>query len=60
MKYEGRVYARINNRYIECTQSIEDLEERIEDLEQGLLKAIAILHNLGFEGNISYLTRLVE
>lgn len=33
MKYEGKVYAKINGRYIECTQNITDLEKQIEYLK---------------------------
>lgn len=33
MKYKGKVYAKINGRYIECTQTIEQLENRIKELK---------------------------
>jgi len=33
MEYIGAVYARINGKYIECTETIEDLENKIKSLE---------------------------
>ena len=32
MKYTGKVYAKINGKYIECTQTVENLEEKIKEL----------------------------
>ena len=33
MIYKGKVYAKINGRYLECTETIEDLEKQIEYLK---------------------------
>ena len=33
MKYEGKLYAKINGRHIECTQTVLDLEKKIKELE---------------------------
>ena len=33
MKYVGKVYGRINGKYIECTQAVEQLEKEIERLK---------------------------
>lgn len=29
MEYKGKLYAKINNKYIECTETVEDLENPI-------------------------------
>ena len=34
MEYKGKLYAKIGGRYIECTESVEDLENKIKILEQ--------------------------
>lgn len=60
MKYEGKVYGKVAGRYIECTQTVEDLENEIEDLKTALKQAVAILHNYGFEGNISHITKFLK
>ena len=36
MKYKGKVYAKINGKYIECTQTVADLENKIKELESQL------------------------
>ena len=33
MQFKGKVYAKMNGRYLECTETIEDLEKKISDLE---------------------------
>lgn len=33
MRYKGNVYGKINGRYIQLTETIEDLENKIEKLE---------------------------
>ena len=33
MKYEGKLYAKLNGRYIELTQTVEDLENEIAELK---------------------------
>lgn len=38
MEYKGKVYAKINGKYIECTQTIQELEDRISKLEIALDK----------------------
>jgi len=60
MEYKGKVYAKINGKYIECTQTVEDLEAKIKELESGLLEVISILHNIGFEGDISHIIQLIK
>lgn len=60
MEYKGKVYAKINGRYLECTQSVSDLEKQIEYLKSSLKQAIAILHNIGFEGDISHIIKAVK
>lgn len=32
MEYKGKLYAKIAGKYIECTESIQDLENKIEQL----------------------------
>jgi cell division protein FtsB len=47
MKYEGKVYGKVAGRYIELTQTVQDLEKLIEDLKQEnhrLKDALAILN----------------
>lgn len=34
MKYEGKVYAKIAGRYIECTQTVKELEDKIFQLKK--------------------------
>jgi len=36
VEYKGKLYAKIGGKYIECTQSVEDLEGRISNLEHVL------------------------
>lgn len=36
MKYKGKVYAKINGKYIECTQTVEELETEIQRLKDNL------------------------
>ena len=33
MEYKGKLYAKISNKYIECTKTVEDLENRAKELE---------------------------
>ena len=39
MEYKGRLYAKINGKYIECTETVQDLEIKILKLEVDLDKA---------------------
>ena len=32
MEYKGKVYAKINGKYIECTETINDLELKVKEL----------------------------
>ena len=34
MEYKGKVYAKINGKYVECTESVQDLEDRITELNR--------------------------
>ena len=34
MEYKGKVYAKINGRYIECTETVEGLEAKIKKLSE--------------------------
>jgi hypothetical protein len=34
MKYEGKLYAKIAGIYIECTESVKDLEDRLKAQEE--------------------------
>lgn len=34
MEYKGKVYAKIGGKYIECTQTIEDLENEIKEYKE--------------------------
>ena len=36
MKYEGKVYGKVAGRYIELTQTVEDLENEIKELKSKL------------------------
>jgi hypothetical protein len=38
MEYVGPVYAKIRGKYIECTESVKDLEDKIESLENKLMQ----------------------
>lgn len=38
MKYVGKVYAKINGKYIECTETTEALENNIKNLQEELEK----------------------
>lgn len=38
MDYKGKVYAKINGKYIECTETIQQLEDKISKLEEALGK----------------------
>jgi len=60
MKYEGKVYGKVAGRYIELTQTVEDLENEISDLRAVLKESVAILHNIGFEGDISHITKFLK
>ena len=60
MKYEGKVYGKVAGRYIELTQTVEDLENEISDLRAALKESVAILHNIGFEGDISHITKFLK
>jgi hypothetical protein len=33
MEYRGKVYAKINGKYIECTETVNDLEQQIKELK---------------------------
>lgn len=33
MEYQGKLYAKIGGKYIECTETVSDLEDNIKDLE---------------------------
>lgn len=34
MNYKGKLYAKINGKYIECTQTVQDLENEIKSLKK--------------------------
>jgi cell fate (sporulation/competence/biofilm development) regulator YmcA (YheA/YmcA/DUF963 family) len=34
MNYKGKLYAKINGKYIECTQTVQELENEIEQLKK--------------------------
>ena len=36
MEYKGKVYAKINGKYIECTETVQQLEDKISKLESAL------------------------
>jgi len=36
MEYKGKVYAKIGGKYIACTETVADLENRIKELESQL------------------------
>ena len=38
MEYKGKVYAKINGKYIECTETVQQLEDKISKLESALDK----------------------
>ena len=38
MEYKGRLYAKINGKYIECTETVQDLEDKIKYLESRVNK----------------------
>ena len=38
VKYVGRVYAKVNGKYIECTETIDQLEEKVKKYESALDK----------------------
>ena len=38
MEYKGKVYAKINGKYIECTETGQQLEDEISKLESALDK----------------------
>ena len=33
MEYKGKLYAKVCGKYIECTETVEQLESRIKELE---------------------------
>ena len=33
MEYKGKLYAKVGGKYIECTETVEQLESRIKELE---------------------------
>lgn len=37
MKYEGKVYGKVRGKYIELTQTIEDLENEIKSLKEKVI-----------------------
>ena len=50
MEYKGKLYAKINGKYIECTESVEQLENRIKELENQKRKLEFMVENgLGAE-----------
>ena len=38
MEYKGKVYAKINGKYIECTETVQQSEDKISKLESALDK----------------------
>jgi hypothetical protein len=50
MKYEGKVYARINNRYIECTQKM-DANKKAKELKDNPIQEIS---EIGWPASIIY------
>lgn len=48
MEYKGKVYAKINGRYIECPETIQDLEDKIKRLE-GDVKFLQFLIDNGID-----------
>jgi len=46
MKYTGKVYAKINGRYLECTQTVDDLENKIKELESQLALYSSLLFTI--------------
>jgi hypothetical protein len=42
MKYKGKLYAKINGKYIQCTESVEQLENRIKELENYTTELITV------------------
>lgn len=37
MEYTGKLYAKINGKYIECTESVKDLEDQIASLKEQVM-----------------------
>ena len=40
IEYKGKLYAKINGKYIQCTESVEQLERRIKELENNTTELI--------------------
>jgi len=45
MEYKGKLYAKINGKYIQCTESVEQLESRIKELENNTTELSDVFSN---------------
>lgn len=55
MEYKGKVYAKINGKYLCCTESVNDLESAIKSGEKKILKLNELTSKLTSD-NIYYHT----
>jgi hypothetical protein len=57
MEYKGEVYARIGGKYIACTETVADLENKIKELESQLEAEKQVKNNLvlaDVSGSVAY------
>ena len=64
MEYKGKLYAKVGGKYIECTETVEQLESRIKELEQTIenMKAIAgeKIESINVVSSVDYTTELIQ
>lgn len=57
MEYKGKLYAKVNGKYIECTETVQQLESRIKELENNTTELIEYIDD---ERDFCYKTKCCD